>query len=66
MDNLKKAIVIYAYIELGRNIVKGIKKYTKIHKGTKRILYGGVWEDDDNNIYNMHGEKIGKVDWEEE
>lgn len=52
-------------IYIVEKVVKEVKDYQKTHEGTKRILAGGVWEDDDNNIYNCYGEKVGKVTWED-
>lgn len=37
--------------------------WNDVHRGTKRILIGGVWIDDNNNLYNCLGKKIGKIDW---
>lgn len=33
--------------------------------GRKRILRGGVWVDKDNNIYNVRGDCVGKVEFNE-
>ena len=43
--------------------IKYWAKKNNIHKGTKRILKGGVWIDNDNRIYNCMGQCIGKVNF---
>lgn len=41
------------------------KEFKELHAGTERILTGGVWTDEEGNLYNCHGEKIGHAEWKE-
>ena len=62
---LGTVLALYGGLCVGADIFNKLKDYQEKHKGTNRILVGGVWEDDNNNIYNCHGEKVGKVFWED-
>lgn len=66
---LKTALMIYGGVMLTKKLSADIYKYRadykKKHNGTSRILLSGVWKDDCDYIYNRHGTKIGRVEWEE-
>lgn len=36
-----------------------------LHHGQKKILTGGVWIDENNNLYNCTGKCVGTIQWNE-
>lgn len=36
-----------------------------LNYGRKRILRGGIWIDEDNNVYNVRGDHVGWIEWNE-